>query len=87
MQSLQILYTFVLRAAEIATIFGPNVVGIPHAIQKYTKVAKGSKAIFSACYNISQPNFVILLIFSMLFLAVPVVIYLHLHVPSFKISL
>jgi hypothetical protein len=57
------------------------------SIQKYTKVAKGSKAIFSACYNISQPNFVILLIFSMLFLAVPVVIYLHLHVPSFKISL
>jgi hypothetical protein len=27
LQSLQILYTFVLRA-EIATIFGPNVVGI-----------------------------------------------------------
>jgi hypothetical protein len=27
LQSLQILYTFVLRA-EIATIFGPNVVGM-----------------------------------------------------------
>ena len=30
MQSLRILYTFVLRA-EIATIFGPNVVGISHS--------------------------------------------------------
>jgi hypothetical protein len=63
LQSLQILYTFVLRA-EIATIFGPNVVAIS---ARNTKVYKLCKAIFSAFYNISQPNFAILLILGMLF--------------------
>jgi hypothetical protein len=46
MQISQISYTFVLRA-EIATIFGPKMV---------------YKAMFSVFYNISQPNFAILLI-------------------------
>jgi hypothetical protein len=41
LQSLQILYTFVLRA-EIATIFSPNVV----AISKYTKFAKFARLYF-----------------------------------------
>ena len=58
LQTLQILYTFVLHA-EIATIFGPNVVAIS---ARNTKVYKICKAIFSAFYNISQPNFAILLI-------------------------
>jgi hypothetical protein len=42
---MQILYTFVLRA-EIATIFGPNVVAIQHAIQKYPKFANLQGYIF-----------------------------------------
>ena len=55
----KILHTFVLRA-EIATIFGPNVVGMwqefPHAIYtKVYKICKRCRAIFSAFYNISQP--------------------------------
>jgi hypothetical protein len=37
-----ILYTFVLRA-EIATIFGPNVVTISAAIQKYDKICGFAK--------------------------------------------
>jgi hypothetical protein len=58
---LQILYTFVFRA-EIATIFGPNVVAISVISARNTKVYKIRMAIFSAFYNISQPNIAILLI-------------------------
>jgi hypothetical protein len=53
---------FVLRA-EIATIFGPNVVVISARNTKVCKICELCKAIFSAFYNISQPpNFAILLI-------------------------
>jgi hypothetical protein len=45
--------------AEIATTFGPKMVAIS---ARNTKVYKLCKAIFSAFYNISQPNFAILLI-------------------------
>jgi hypothetical protein len=48
--------------AEIATIFGPNVVAISARNTKVYKVCELCKAIFSASYNISQPNFAILLI-------------------------
>ena len=58
MQSSKILYTFVSRA-EIATTFGPKMVAIS---ARNTKVYKICKAIFSAFYNILQPNFAILLI-------------------------
>jgi hypothetical protein len=61
LQSLQILCTFVLWA-EIATIFSPIVVGISTRNTKVYKICKLCKAIFSAFYNISQPNFAILLI-------------------------
>jgi hypothetical protein len=61
LQSLQILYTFVLRA-EIAIIFGPNVVGISVRNTKVYKICELCKAMFSAFYNISEPNFAILLI-------------------------
>jgi hypothetical protein len=50
--SFQILYTFVLRA-EIPTTSARNT--------KVYKICELCKAIFSAFYNISQPNFVILL--------------------------
>jgi hypothetical protein len=58
---MQILYTFVLRA-KIATIFGPNVVAISARNTKVSKICELYKAIFSAFYNISKPNFAILLI-------------------------
>jgi hypothetical protein len=58
LQSLQTLYTFVLRA-EIATIFGPNVVGISARNTKVYKICELCKAIFSPFYNIS--HFAILL--------------------------
>ena len=46
MQSLQILYTFELRA-EIATIFGPKMVAISaYAIQKNTKFANFARLYF-----------------------------------------
>jgi hypothetical protein len=61
LQSLQILYTFVLRA-EIATISGPNVVAISARNTKVYKICELCKAIFSAFYNISQPDIAILLI-------------------------
>jgi hypothetical protein len=51
-------YTFVLRA-EIATAFGPKMVAFS---ARNIKAYKLCKAIFSAFYNISQPNFPILLI-------------------------
>jgi hypothetical protein len=73
LQSSQILYTFVLRA-EIATTFGPKMVAISAPNRKVYKICKFCKAIFSAFYNISQPNFAILLILVCSF----VVIYLHL---------
>jgi hypothetical protein len=60
LQNLQILYTFVLRA-EIVTIFGRNVVGISARNTKVYKICELCKAIFSAFYNILQPNFAILL--------------------------
>jgi hypothetical protein len=58
LQSSQILYTFALRA-EIPTTFRPKMVA---RNTKYTKFATLCKAIFSAFYNISQPNFANLLI-------------------------
>jgi hypothetical protein len=64
---------FVLRE-EIATTFGPKMVGISARNTKVYKILKLCKVIF---YNISQPNFAILLILvCSSFLAV--VIYLHL---------
>jgi hypothetical protein len=60
LQNSQILYTFVLRA-EIVTIFGRNVVGISARNTKVYKICELCKAIFSAFYNILQPNFAILL--------------------------
>jgi hypothetical protein len=64
---------FCIAYAEIATIFGPNMVAITARNSKVYNICKLSKAIFSAFY---KPNFAILTHFSMLFLAV--VIYLHL---------
>jgi hypothetical protein len=49
--ALQSLYIFVLRA-EIATIFGPNVVAISARNTKVYKICELCKAIFSAFYNI-----------------------------------
>jgi hypothetical protein len=47
--------------AEVATIFGPNVVAISaRNTLKVYKICELCKAIFSAFYNISQPNFAIL---------------------------
>ena len=78
MQSLQILYTFVLRA-ENATTFGPKMVTISARNTKvgYTKFANFASLYFFTFCNISHAitklcNFTN---FSMLFLAV--VIYLH----------
>jgi hypothetical protein len=61
LQSSRILYTFVLRA-EIATTFGPKMAAISARNTKVHKICELCKAIFSAFYNISQPNFAILLI-------------------------
>jgi hypothetical protein len=58
--ALQSLYTFVLRA-EIATTFGPKMVAISARNTKVYKICELCKAIFSAFYNILQPNFAILL--------------------------
>jgi hypothetical protein len=70
------LANFVLRA-EIAAAFGPNVVAISRARNtKVYKICKLCKAIFSAFYNISQPNFAINHFCTLFLLAV--VIYLHL---------
>jgi hypothetical protein len=44
---------FVLRS-EIVTIFGPN--GVATSDAKVYKINELCKAIFSAFYNISQPN-------------------------------
>ena len=56
--SSKILYTFVVHA-EIATIFGPNVVALSACNTKVNKICKLCKTIFSAFYNISQPIFLI----------------------------
>jgi hypothetical protein len=65
MQSLQILYTFVVRA-EIATTFGPKMVAISARNTKvgYTKFANFALLYFShfATFRMPLPNFVILLI-------------------------
>jgi hypothetical protein len=53
--SSQILYTFVVHA-EIATIFGPNVVALSACNTKVNKICKLCKTIFSEFYNISQPG-------------------------------
>jgi hypothetical protein len=58
LRTLHILYMFVLRA-EIVTIFAPKMVTIS---ARNTKFAKFYKTIFYEVYNISQPNFAILLI-------------------------
>jgi hypothetical protein len=61
-------FMHVTLRAEIATIFGPNVVRqFPHAIQKYTKFANFASRIATKLCNFTH--------FSMPFLAV--VIYLH----------
>jgi hypothetical protein len=52
---------FVLRA-EIVTIFEPKMVTISARNTNILKICKLRKAVFSAFYNISQPNFAILLI-------------------------
>ena len=68
MRSLQILYVFVL-CADVLTTFGSKVVIFSARNTKIYKICKLRTAIFSAFYNISRPNVVILL---MLFLAVVV---------------
>ncbi len=62
MRSLQILHTFVLRAEKITT-FEPKVVKTSARNTKTYKICKFRTAIFSSFYNISRPNFGILLIF------------------------
>jgi hypothetical protein len=52
LQSLQILYMFVLRA-EIVTIFGSKMVTISARNTNIYKICKLRKAIFSVFYNIS----------------------------------
>ncbi len=69
MRSLQILYTFVLRAGKITT-FEPKVVKTSARNTKTYKIGKLRTAIFSSFYNIPQLcNFTN---FRMLFLAVVV---------------
>jgi hypothetical protein len=52
LQSLQILYMFVLRA-EIVTIFGSKMVTISARDTNIYKICKIRKAIFSVFHNIS----------------------------------
>ncbi len=61
LQISQILYTFVLHA-EICTTFGSKVVQISVRNTKVYKIREICWAISSAFYNISRPNFAILLI-------------------------
>jgi hypothetical protein len=58
---LHIFSIFVLRA-EIVTIFGSKMVTISARNTNLLKICKLRKAVFSVFYNISQPNFAILLI-------------------------
>ena len=60
LQNLPIFYTFVLRA-EIRTTFGVRVVQISACNRNVYKNDKFCKAIFSEFFNISQPNFALLL--------------------------
>ena len=69
LQNMTILYTFVLRA-EFRTTFGVKVVRISARNTKVYKIGEFCKAIFSAFFNISQPNFCTFTIFDMLFSAV-----------------
>jgi hypothetical protein len=65
LQSLQILYTFVCCVRKLLPFrpkCGRNVVGISARNTKIYKTCELRKAIFSAFYNISQPNFANLLI-------------------------
>ena len=59
--SLPFFSHFVLRA-EIVTIFEPKMVTISARNTNILKICKLRKGIFSAFYNISQPNSAILLI-------------------------
>jgi hypothetical protein len=58
---LHIFSMFVLRE-EIVTIFEPKMVTISARNTNILKICKLRKAIFSVFYNISLPNFAILLI-------------------------
>jgi hypothetical protein len=60
LRSLHIFSIFVLRA-EIVTIFEPKMVTIAARNANILKICKLRKAIFSTFYNISKPNFAILL--------------------------
>ena len=60
LQISQILYTFVLRA-EVCTTFGSKVVQTSARNTKVYKTREICTTIFSAFYNISRPNFAILL--------------------------
>ena len=59
-QNLPILYTFVLQA-EIRTTIGVRVVQISACNRNVYKNGKFCKAVFSAFFNISRPNFALLL--------------------------
>jgi hypothetical protein len=72
---MQILYTFVLRA-EIATIFGPNVVAFSHAILKSIQNLRTLHGYIFRTLQHFATKLCKFTYFSMLFLAV--VIYLHL---------
>ena len=61
LRSLHIFSMFVLRA-EIVDIFEPKMVTISARNTNILKMCKLRKAIFSVFYNISQPNFALLLI-------------------------
>ena len=60
LQNLPILYLFVLQA-EIRTTFVVKVVQISARNTKVYKIGKFCEAIVSAFFNISRPNFAILL--------------------------
>jgi hypothetical protein len=61
LRSLHIFSMFVL-CAEIVTIFEPKMATISARNTNILKICKLRKAIFSVFYNISPPNFAILLI-------------------------
>ena len=60
LQNLPFLYTFVLQA-EIRTTVGVKVVQISACNTKVYKIGIFCEAIFSAFFNISRPNFALLL--------------------------
>ena len=63
LQISQLLYTFVLRA-EVCITFGSKVLQTSARNTKVYRIHKICRAIFSAFYNISRPNFAILLTLS-----------------------